>query len=366
MIGEAGWFVSPDYLSSYGTMPPAPWNFYVRVTYPIVNPTIEYISNVVTANLGGTGDWYFTSFNCHPLVLPCVPSPDFTFQAGPVGPQNQHTCLTLCPGHTTTIYVWVAQENRRPIVTVTPGCIDCGDPNCTAVQGFDYNPQGWTWVQDPTNRSGHWVNTLALPAGVAGGCVCVRFETLLPAEFGSFDAVAMDNSVKLNWNTRSETNVARFEVKRNGTVIATKDAANNASGATYDYVDNSAVNGTTYTYALVMVNMDGSRQELAIASATPSFGNAVVTEYALHQNFPNPFNPTTSIAFDLKEANTVSLTIFNATGQEVARLLNNVSYSKAGRYSMEFDAANLTSGLYFYTIKIGNEFSATKKMLLVK
>jgi hypothetical protein len=85
--------------------------------------------------------------------------------------------------------------------------------------------------------------------------------------------------------------------------------------------------------------------------------------YALAQNYPNPFNPSTTINYELPKASNVSITIYNALGQKVAELLN--SEMKAGRYQMNFNASNLSSGLYFYSIKAG-EFSSTKKMMLLK
>ena len=116
---------------------------------------------------------------------------------------------------------------------------------------------------------------------------------------------------------------------------------------------------------LETVNIGGSREAWGVVvNATPSVDNAVVTEYALLQNYPNPFNPSTNLVFDVVAENVVNLTVYNAMGQEVATLVNGTM--AAGRHTVSFDAANLTSGLYFYTVKIGNEFTATKKMLLVK
>jgi hypothetical protein len=115
---------------------------------------------------------------------------------------------------------------------------------------------------------------------------------------------------------------------------------------------------------LVSVEVNGNSTVEATQSVTPSMDKAVVTEYALHQNFPNPFNPTTSIRFDLVEKNFVTLKIHNATGQEVATVVN--SERAAGVNIVNFDATKLTSGVYFYTVKAGNVFSATRRMLLVK
>jgi type IX secretion system substrate protein/carboxypeptidase family protein len=91
--------------------------------------------------------------------------------------------------------------------------------------------------------------------------------------------------------------------------------------------------------------------------------SALPVEYALHQNYPNPFNPTTAIKFDLKAAQTVSLVVFNMLGQEVASLVD--SRMTAGFHSVNFDASQLSSGVYFYRIET-EAFTSMKKMVLVK
>ncbi len=77
----------------------------------------------------------------------------------------------------------------------------------------------------------------------------------------------------------------------------------------------------------------------------------------------NPFNPTTTIAFDLLENGFVTLKIYNVMGQSVATVVNGTM--NAGRHSVAFDASNLSSGVYLYRIE-ANGFSAEKKMLLMK
>jgi aminopeptidase N len=86
--------------------------------------------------------------------------------------------------------------------------------------------------------------------------------------------------------------------------------------------------------------------------------------YALYQNYPNPFNPVTKINFDLPERNTVTLKIYNVLGEVVAVPLNNET-KIAGNYSIEFNAVNLPSGVYYYELKAGN-YSEVKKMVLIK
>jgi len=85
--------------------------------------------------------------------------------------------------------------------------------------------------------------------------------------------------------------------------------------------------------------------------------------YQLEQNYPNPFNPTTVINFTIPKAGNVTLKVYNALGQEVATLVN--EYKNASNYQVSFDASNLSSGIYFYTLTTDN-FTQSRKMMLVK
>ncbi len=89
----------------------------------------------------------------------------------------------------------------------------------------------------------------------------------------------------------------------------------------------------------------------------------IPNEFVLQQNYPNPFNPTTKIKYSIPTAQFVTLTVYNELGQEVAVLVS--EYQHQGNYSTDFDASNLASGIYFYTLRAGN-FVASKKMMLIK
>jgi len=92
-------------------------------------------------------------------------------------------------------------------------------------------------------------------------------------------------------------------------------------------------------------------------------GDEVPGNSRLDQNYPHPFNPQTTITFDLKKSGHVSLAVYNALGQQVAVLVSETQ--PAGRYEVTWDAAGLPSGLYFYQIRAAN-FHAVRKMMLIK
>lgn len=91
--------------------------------------------------------------------------------------------------------------------------------------------------------------------------------------------------------------------------------------------------------------------------------SGVPSEFSLKQNFPNPFNPTTNIKYALPKESRVSLKVYNLIGQEVKVLVNQVQ--PAGNYIVDFNAANLPSGMYIYRLDAGS-FNQTRKMTLLK
>jgi hypothetical protein len=91
--------------------------------------------------------------------------------------------------------------------------------------------------------------------------------------------------------------------------------------------------------------------------------NDIVTTYNVSQNFPNPFNPSTKIQFQIPNDSFVNLIVYNILGSEVATIVN--EEKTAGSYEVEFIASDLASGIYFYTLEAGS-YVETKKMILLK
>ena len=85
--------------------------------------------------------------------------------------------------------------------------------------------------------------------------------------------------------------------------------------------------------------------------------------FRLNQNYPNPFNPTTKISYVLKQPGEVKLIVYDLSGREIKTLVN--KYQNSGEYSVNFDGNGLSSGVYFYKLKINNLF-LTKKMILLQ
>ena len=90
---------------------------------------------------------------------------------------------------------------------------------------------------------------------------------------------------------------------------------------------------------------------------------SVPSNYLLYQNYPNSFNPTTVVKYQIPELSFATLKVYDVLGKEIATLVN--EEKAAGTYAVEFDATSIPSGIYFYKLQAGN-FVETKKMILMK
>jgi hypothetical protein len=134
----------------------------------------------------------------------------------------------------------------------------------------------------------------------------------------------------------------------------------------YKVVSPPMNDSSIYTMAFIQNDVDkmvlNSGRPGMLVGIEPYINNSP-TSFSLQQNYPNPFNPTTNIKFTLPKESSVTLKVYDMLGSEVRTVVD--GYHKAGSYNIYFDAANLSSGIYFYTLKT-NEFADTKKMILVK
>jgi len=187
---------------------------------------------------------------------------------------------------------------------------------------------------------------------------------LLPVELTSFTATSNGKEVILNWSTATEINNQLFEVQRSfeGNDFATIGFVNGKGTTTerqdYSYSDKNLTDGK-YFYRLKQIDYLGRYEYSDIVAVD----YRAFKDYLLEQNYPNPFNPTTTIGFGIKEKSFVKVVIINNIGEEVAVVVN--EEMESGFHSVEFNAVNLPSGVYFYQLRAG-EFTSMKKMILLK
>jgi len=188
----------------------------------------------------------------------------------------------------------------------------------------------------------------------------------IPVEMTSFSAVQLDGKVVLKWETATEKNNVGFTVERKSdnqewrNVGFVKGVGTSTEKNSYSFMDNTASSGK-YSYRLRQSDFDGTftySQQVEISLAP--------TEFKLFNNYPNPFNPSTIISYDLPKDDFISLKIYNITGEMVAELVN--EYQAAGKYSKSFNAdANgkqLSSGIYFAVLKNSERIQRIKMMLV--
>ncbi|QQS38186.1 MAG: T9SS type A sorting domain-containing protein [Ignavibacteriales bacterium] len=114
-----------------------------------------------------------------------------------------------------------------------------------------------------------------------------------------------------------------------------------------------------YQYRLKQIDFDGSYEYSNVVEVEVN----LITEFLLEQNYPNPFNPTTKISWQLPVGSFQTIKVYDVLGNEVATLVD--EYREAGKYEIEFEAGNLSSGVYFYKLQT-ESFIQVRKLTVLK
>jgi hypothetical protein len=200
----------------------------------------------------------------------------------------------------------------------------------------------------------------------------LQIDHNLPVELSSFTAKVLQNGgIQLDWRTETEVNNFGFDVERLQNYKNEKiqdwekigfieGHGNSNSPKEYSFEDKNAQYGS-YAYRLKQIDTDGSFEYSNVIEVD---AGKIPDGFVLEQNYPNPFNPSTKIKFALAETQNAELKIFDVLGNEVITLFNGVA--EGGKvYEKEFDAVNLSSGIYFYRLATDNRVE-NRKMLLIK
>ncbi|MBI5472672.1 MAG: T9SS type A sorting domain-containing protein [Ignavibacteriae bacterium] len=333
-------------------------------------------TNGVIVNRWGDGSWHFQTSGTT-ASLNAVKFADL-YNGWIVG-EGGLILLTTNGGTTWTQRNSGTTQNLNAIHFTNPSFIWAAGDGGTILFSSD---RGNTWIhhQSATTenlRSLSVDQTLnAWAVGLNG--TMVRHATPfapLPVQLASFTAQRLNaQSVRLNWTTLSEVNNYGFYVERRAEgATAWTEIPNgfiSGHGTTiephhYAFTDNNALQGVTQ-YRLKQVDLDRTEHltdPITVTGVTSVVSEPLPTQYALHQNYPNPFNPTTTIKFDLPERVRVKLEVFDILGRSVAMLVD--EERGAGSYNVPFDATNVASGIYLYTLTTG-EKRFTSKMLLAR
>ncbi len=254
-------------------------------------------------------------------------------------------------------------------VTVTWISSDDNSKTLTGGVVWKSTNSGSTWSQ--VSSGDYSSRSVALTGQTSFGVYTISDNTSpLPVELVSFTATAAGRGIELAWKTATEVNNAGFEIQRSEVRDQRSELnwvkvgyveGNGTSNApkSYNYTDASAKG--TVSYRLKQIDRDGKFSYSYFVNAAAA---VTAADYQLSQNFPNPFNPNTNISFAMKNAEHVNVSVYNALGQVVATLFNDVANADH-LYTLNFDGKNLSSGTYFYSLRSASR-NEVRKMSLMK
>ncbi|MCK9245229.1 MAG: T9SS type A sorting domain-containing protein [Candidatus Marinimicrobia bacterium] len=193
-------------------------------------------------------------------------------------------------------------------------------------------------------------------------------DVSLPVELQDFRAIQSGDDVRLSWETASEVNNYGFEIERihadsewekigfrEGKCSCTKLSS-------YTFLDKKVSKYGNLRYRLKQIDYDGSHEyspEISVTCAE----STIPAVFRIHNNYPNPFNPATTLSYEIAEPGLTKITIYDMQGKEVDILLN--TNQQPGRYELKFDGSQLSNGIYFCKFASGINTKIIK-MLLVK
>ncbi len=197
--------------------------------------------------------------------------------------------------------------------------------------------------------------------------------TVVPVELISFTAELHDKNVLLKWSTGSEKNNRGFSIERLvlsqhfpvgiwKSIGFVDGKGTKTTPSDYQFVDANAkeLNTNLIKYRLQQIDFDGTSTNTGEVEA---WLNTIPDKFYLGQNFPNPFNPSTRIQYQVSSIAPVTLKVYDILGNEVAILVN--EKKSPGTYELTWNAVGLPSGIYFYKL-VADNFSSIKRMILLR
>jgi hypothetical protein len=253
------------------------------------------------------------------------------------------------------------------------------DGNIVIANSYSTSPGSWrttnggsTWTAISIPSSGYQVvsvDSMTQYAAQSSGFYKLDAPWFVPVELTSFTAQLVDRNVILNWTTATELNNQGFDVEYSldnqsfSKIGFVPGFGTTSEMKSYSFRVSDIQSGVQY-YRIKQIDFDGGSTIYNSVEVTGPLPNTFV----LDQNHPNPFNPSTTISFSLPVESNVNIKLFNMLGQQVAQITER-SF-QAGNHDLQFNANELSSGAYIYTLEAagvnGASFKSTKKMLLLK
>ena len=208
-------------------------------------------------------------------------------------------------------------------------------------------------------------DTIIGSTGSLSDTVLKIWQSALPVELSSFTSVVDNKDVLLKWSTVMELNNSGFDIERtsdHNTWTKVGYAAGNGTTneiRNYEFRDRNLASGL-YNYRLKQIDFNGNFEYFNLSSEVEI---GIPDKFSLSQNYPNPFNPNTKIGFEIPKEGNVTLSVYDNGGKLVSTLVS--GNKAAGYYTVDFNASNLSSGVYFYKIEYSGQ-SKVMKMSVVK
>ncbi|KAB2923538.1 MAG: T9SS type A sorting domain-containing protein [Bacteroidetes bacterium] len=229
--------------------------------------------------------------------------------------------------------------------------------------------EGGAWTLDGAHQSGLGTESdpVARRSGLTGFSDFAHgaaSDNPMPAVLTSFTAVADGPAVIVRWRTASEEGVMRFDIERgvNGTWDMAGSVEGNGSSARpagYEFVDRLRVPGE-YRYRLVQVDRNGGRSAGESVRVTVA---GIPHRLSLSPNFPNPFNPETTVEFTVPKDGPADLRVYSSVGQEVRTVFH--GWAAAGtQHRVRLDGRGLSSGVYLLRLTAGGATASTRIILM--
>jgi hypothetical protein len=333
--------------TSGGTLQIASWQFYWDFNQTILN--------------GGTGSFTILNTYCPANVAPRNPAVQTTFN-----PYRLALGAATPPGAGNGWYINNGQDVAIMKLQLSTSVAEFFPANPLIV--FRQNTGAITRVQ--VNAYIGTTNTNITPTGNTNVQYFNIPNTPMPVELLSFTSNVTSRDVHLTWKTAKEQNNKGFDIERKAfsdknwnKVGFVEGNGNTNTQTTYNY-DDKKLNTGKYSYRLKQVDYNGNYEYFTLNNSVEV---GVPSKFDLSQNYPNPFNPVTNIEYSVPFDSKITVKIYDNLGREISTLVNESQV--AGYYTVQFNAASLSSGVYFYRIFAtgnGNNFVMTKKMSLIK
>jgi murein DD-endopeptidase MepM/ murein hydrolase activator NlpD len=283
-------------------------------------------------------------------------------------PDVIHEADTFAPGATAYVYAYgrdAVAGDQYDVAVYKPDSTVFWSASYTFNEAPHWAAIGFSWGIDipAAGPTGEWRYQVDYKGVKYEHAFSVDYSSAVA--FSNVSAAVRDRTVRIDWTVAADEPIAGFEIYRSegqGGEESVADRSSLGAGAR-SYSDGDVRSGVTYRYSVVAVKPDGSSVRSKPVAVTVGRG---IT--ALEGNFPNPFNPSTTIEYVLAEPSAVMLAVFDTRGALVAVVDEGARAS--GRHTAEWDGRDargnrVGSGVYFYRLRAGKSV-LTRKMVLLK